>query len=117
MGNIIHSGKDTFSIAVEVFFIKEDDMILAYCPALELSTYGADDKEVQYNFEEVLDIFFEETMKNKTLEKALLELGWTLKAVPKRVYTPPSIKPKSLKKLSNRTFDVKTHTYFIPQAS
>ncbi|MBS4029527.1 MAG: hypothetical protein KGZ58_12935 [Ignavibacteriales bacterium] len=65
-------------VSVGVALIKEGDSIVAYCPALELSSYGDTKKEARSAFEEALKIFLKETMQKGTLEKFLLKLGWSL---------------------------------------
>ena len=85
MGSAI---KLQFSGKVPVIFFRENDSIVAYCPALELSTCGNDIKEAKKNFEECLKIYLTETIKNGTLEKDLLKLGWESK--PKDLsFIPP----------------------------
>jgi len=73
-------------LAVVVF--KEDNCYVAYCPALDLSTYTSTRKELPKAFAEAVDIFFEETIKKGTLEKLLINYGWTLQ---KNQFQPPEI--------------------------
>lgn len=72
--------KKTKKIFVEinlpVTIFKEGKRFIAYTPALDLSTSGKTFKETKKRFKEVVDIFLEETLRQGTLEKALLELGW-----------------------------------------
>jgi len=76
-------------LKVEVLFIKEGEYIIAYCPALELSASGKTEKKAEKAFEELVEIFIEETHQRGTLEKVLLNLGWNLERVPKIMYRPP----------------------------
>lgn len=81
--------RKTVSVSLEVFMIKEGDYMVAVCPALDLTTYGDDEKDARQAFEEALDIFLDDTHSKGTLEKVLLGLGWTLRKVPQVKYDPP----------------------------
>ena len=56
--------------------LKEGKKFVAYTPALDLSTVGDSLEEVKCNFEEAVNLFFEETVEMGTLEQAMEELGW-----------------------------------------
>ena len=85
MDNIIRVG-------LNVGVIKEGDYFVAYCPALNISSYGKNENEAKKRFEEEVKIFFDETSKRGTLEKLLLSLGWSLVQKPKPRYKPPKTK-------------------------
>lgn len=71
-----------------VSFIRENKGIVAYSPALDLSTSAKSHREARKRFSEIVNIFFEELIKRGTLEEVLKDLGW------KRVraeWTPPVI--------------------------
>src|SRR5216684_3644925 len=74
---------------VEVLLIKEEDSFVAYCPALDLSSYGATEKSALRELSTALDIFMRETERKGSLEKILLRLGWSLQQLPIPVYEPP----------------------------
>lgn len=74
------------SVGVDVLFLQEGDYVVAYAPALELSSYGKTRVAAQKAFSEALAIFIEETERKGTLERVLLRLGWTLS---RRSYDPP----------------------------
>jgi len=61
-------------LSVSIF--KEGKRFVAYTPVLDLSTSGKTYKEVKKRFAEIVNIFFEETIKKGTLDEALQELGW-----------------------------------------
>src|SRR4051812_32950155 len=82
-------GGRTVGISIDVDLLKEGDYIVAYCSALELSSFGKNETEARKNFEEALNIFVDETHKRGTLEKVLLDLGWSLRKKPTALYTPP----------------------------
>jgi predicted RNase H-like HicB family nuclease len=87
-------GNRTVGISIEVDLFKEGDYIVAYCAALELSSFGKDKVEARKNFEEALNIFIEETHTRGTLENVLLDLGWSLRKKPTAIYTPPTQRTK-----------------------
>jgi len=61
---------------IPVVFFRDDGMVVAYSPALDLSTCGETVKEAQKNFTNCLNIYLKETIKHGTLERDLLKLGW-----------------------------------------
>jgi len=85
---------------------KEEDYFVTYCPALELSGYGKTKEQAKSSFEVNMQIFFEETLRKGTLDKILLELGWSLKKKPIVIFEPPSIENDTLARFSkyNSTF-------------
>jgi hypothetical protein len=83
-------------LVVAVF--KEDKYYVAYCPALDLSTYASARNEIPKVFAQALDIFFEETIRKGTLEKLLIKYGWTLQ---KTQFQPPYASVELLNKYKN----------------
>jgi len=73
---------------IPVVFFEEDDTIIAYSQAVDLSSCGATIPEAKKHFEACLRIYLEETIKHGTLEKDLLKLGW--KSNPKKYAFIPS---------------------------
>ncbi len=59
-----------------VSILKEGDSFVAYTPALDLSTSGVSFEDVQKNFIEAVNIFFEELIEMGTINEVLAELGW-----------------------------------------
>jgi hypothetical protein len=111
MLNNIKKNSNTCEISVEVYFVKEDEYITAYCPVLEVSGYGLSEEEARESFEVALKIFLEETNKRGTFEKYLLAHGWTLQQQPEFNYIPPketnlafAIKESSHRKMSIPVF-------------
>ncbi len=81
---------------VPLFLSEQDAQWVAYCPPLEVSSYGDTQAEATAAFEEALEIFFEETARRGTLELELIRLGWTL---TQKRYTPPEISPRRIHRL------------------
>lgn len=101
-------------VDVEILFIKEGEMIVAYCPALELSSYGKDIKEAKAAFDEALEIFIEETEQKGSFERLLLRKGWRLAQMPSVVYEPPKMPLKDIKLIKNKTATVRKKSVAIP---
>lgn len=110
MTNRIRKSKDSIKLQLDVLIIKEEDYIVAYCPALELSSYGKSQSEAKAAFEIEIKIFIDETSKNGNLEKYLLKQGWTLQQIPELDYQPPRI-PLSL---TNKAINVISHNIALP---
>ncbi len=100
----IKKSNSNFSVEVELVILKEGKYYVAYCPALELSSYGVTEKKAMFAFEENLEIFLEETIKKKTLEKVLLSLGWILQQKPKVNYQPPRYDINTINRLFNSNY-------------
>lgn len=83
-----------FKINVRVLISEDGDYFLAYCPELDLSSYGRSESAATKAFAQVLKIFVKETERKGTLEKILLGLGWTLKQKPSFKYQPPELSAK-----------------------
>ena len=104
-----HIGPDkniTVDVLLEVQLIKDGDYVVSYCPALELSSFGADEDDAKEGFEEALSIFLEELHNKGTLEKVLLNLGWGLRKFPVIMFQPPDLEnlktyPKPIQKRFN----------------
>ncbi len=74
------------AIEVEVLLVKEGDYWVSYAPSLELSSYGDSRAEAKKGFSEALSIFIDDTIKKGTLERLLIDYGWTLSS---KAYHPP----------------------------
>lgn len=62
--------------ALPVSILKEGDSFIAYTPALDLSTSGDTFEDAQKNFDEAVNIFFEELIEMGTTNEVLEGLGW-----------------------------------------
>ena len=63
-------------INLPVSILREGKRFVAYTTALDLSTSGANYKEVTARFHEAVEIFFQEILHKGTLEEVLRNLGW-----------------------------------------
>lgn len=64
------------ALRLQIIFIEEKDNIIAYCPALDLSTCGSDIEEAQRMFQEAAEAFFESCIERQVLDEVLEDLGW-----------------------------------------
>ncbi|MFQ5646903.1 MAG: type II toxin-antitoxin system HicB family antitoxin [bacterium] len=74
---------------LQVDFFKEGKVFVAYCRALDLSSCGDTFEEAKNNFEEAMQIFFDEIVKMGTLEDVLMECGWQKTKSKEHPLTPP----------------------------
>jgi len=77
--------KKTISTEVTVMLYQQGDFVVAYCPALDLSSYAKTEKEAKTSFNEALEIFMEYCLEHDTLEQNLVACGWKLR----QGYTQP----------------------------
>jgi hypothetical protein len=73
-----HMNQPMHQIAVNlpVAFIKEGKRVVAYTPALDLSTSGKDIAEAKIRFNEIVGIFFKDILEQGTFNAVLSNLGW-----------------------------------------
>jgi len=79
-----------FEGKLTVLLLKDDaeENIVAYSPALDLSSCGNTPAEARKNFTEALRIYLKETIKHGTLEKDLISLGWKANALNLTMHPP-----------------------------
>lgn len=78
------------SMEVSVIIFKEEGNIFAYCPSLNLISYGDTEEEAKESFRFIFDEYIQYTTENDTLIEDLLKTGWRFKGTRKKL-TPPSI--------------------------
>lgn len=76
-------------VTLTVAFYREANKFIAYSPALDLSTCGDTQEQAKKRFEEITQIFLEETDKMGTIEDVLLECGWKKVGHSQRHWQPP----------------------------
>jgi len=90
MTNIIKTdGNRVVNVSLEVELIKQGDYVVSYCPALELSSFGITEDEAKQGFDGALETFLKDTHDKGSIERVLLDLGWSLTKIPKAKYRPP----------------------------
>lgn len=65
-----------YQFSIPVVILKEGKCFIAYSPVLDLSTVGKTFEEAKKRFVEAVNLFFQEIIEAKTVDKALTELGW-----------------------------------------
>lgn len=85
----------TMSVELPVAFIEEGNTVIAYTPALDLSTCGKDKKEANEMFQEAVSIFFNDLVESGTIDEVLIGLNWT-KDVALEKWLPPKISQESI---------------------
>ena len=85
--------KAKIDFSIPLVFMKEGGAFVCFSPALDLYEHGTSYDDVYDAFKRKLAIFFHEVVKKGTLEKVLLDCGWTK---IKNKLTPPQIIGRSL---------------------
>ncbi len=67
------------NVRLSVVLFKENNIHIAYCPAVDVYGYGENDSEARKSFEVSLAEFFRYGMEKNTLNSELAALGWTIK--------------------------------------
>ena len=106
--------KDSINVNVSVILFKEEEYYVAYCPSLELSSYGDSEKDAKEGFEEAMKIFLDDTSAKGTLEKVLLKLGWQLQQKPRPEYKPPTFSLKESQKFLQKNGKVYDERVAMP---
>ena len=76
---------------IPVIFFKEGKKIIAYSPAIDLSTCGDTEEQARKRFTEAARIFFDEITQMGTIDDVLTEYGWK-KMTRESSWSPPAYK-------------------------
>lgn len=114
MGNYLKNSGKTVEVGVEVFLTKSEDYYVAVCPALNLSTFGETVEETKEAFHEVMELFIEDITERQMLEKALLDLGWTLRKLPQFEFKPPTVNKTEIPQVPNLLQQKFSETFCVP---
>lgn len=79
---------------IPVVFFAEGEKIIAYSPALDLSTCGDTEEQARKRFAEATTLFFDEIVKMGTAEEVLTECGW-YRLCSGKTWQPPVLKSYS----------------------
>lgn len=88
-------GNKEKAVELPVTFIHDGDFIVAYTPALDLSTAGKDMDDAKKMFDEAVKIFFNDLVENNTVDEVLSSLGWT-RLPEKSAWQPPKFSQESI---------------------
>ena len=114
--NTLLKDRNSLNVDVQVALFQEDGIWVAYCPALEVSSYGDDKNEAIEAFEEAMQIFLSETDRKGTLERYLLKLGWQLQQKPKAMYNQPHLSLQENMRLFKKSPQIYNERVAIPVA-
>lgn len=85
------TGMAKISVMLGVYLFKEDNVFITYCPALDLSGYGYDEREAKLSFAEVMRQYLDYCLHKHTLVKDLQRLGWNIKSMKQRKIKSPDV--------------------------
>ena len=81
----------SLKVKIPVFFSKEGNSYIAYCPILDLSSCGKTLAEAKIGFNNAVALFFEELEDMGTTDQVLGELGWHKQEHPRKEWIPPKV--------------------------
>lgn len=82
---------ETIEAKIPVLFFEEGNKVIAYSPALDLSSCGDTEEKARNRFAEAVTIFLDEIARMGTLSEVLEECGWH-KVPKKHGWCPPVYK-------------------------
>jgi hypothetical protein len=92
MNNIISKkGEGFIEVQLGVLVFQEESSYIAYCPALNLSTYGDSINDVKEAFDDVVQCYIDDNTRMGTLEKDLREHGWEMQISSGKAEPPKQI--------------------------
>ena len=99
----IKSPNHQMKVHLSMIAFEEDNAHIIYCPALDLSGYGSDEKEAMKSFTHCFGEFISYTQHKKTFHSELVRLGW--KVNEKKCTAPPMSELLSNNENFSRIFD------------
>lgn len=85
-------GNNIVVMQVSLLVFKQGDYYVAYCPSLELSSYGISVEDAKEGFDDAMNIYLEHCKENGTLETDLIKHGWSIERKPAKLEPPAMIK-------------------------
>ncbi len=84
-------GKKRLNVNVPIIIFEEDGSQIMYCPALDVSGYGANEAEAKESFNLSLSEFFLYTINKNTFIDEMKRMGWTIRKSKYKPMLPPSL--------------------------
>ncbi|MBY0347529.1 MAG: hypothetical protein K2W79_04650 [Hydrotalea flava] len=78
-------------LQLNVLVLQQGDYYVAYCPSLNLSSYGDTIDDAKVGFDEVMEAYLEECKENDTLHDDLVKNGWTFNIHNHKKAEPPAM--------------------------
>ena len=89
--------KKAYSVNLQVQFLKHGKQVIAYSPALDISTVGKSQGEARKRFSELTHLFLKEIIDAGTAEDVLSGLGWKRARRNKNIsWQPPTVSSASI---------------------
>lgn len=85
-GELKHNN-DKINIILEILLFEEDNVYIAYSPALDISACGNSEEEAKDEFGKTLEEYFTYCLNKKTIFDDLRAHGWSIKS-KKRIKAP-----------------------------
>jgi len=85
------NGKNRIKCKLALIIFEEDNNYITFCPALDLSGYGATEEEAKESFELTLSEYFKYTVNKKTFADDLKKHGWIIRKSFKKPAVPPTM--------------------------
>jgi hypothetical protein len=85
------SSKNRIKCNLPLIIFEDDNNVITYCPALDLSGYGSTEEEAKKSFEVTLSEYFRYTVNKKTLAEDLRKNGWIIRKNLKKEPVPPTL--------------------------
>ncbi len=109
-------GRDSvIELQLSVLVFQQDEYFVAYCPSLELSSYGDSIQDAKDGFDDVMQNYIEDSQKRGTLHDDLIAHGWKINVDNDKNAEPPqmvelNIPGGLLKKQFNESWSVPAAT-------
>ncbi len=86
------------TIKLTVNFIKDRKQVIAYSPALDISTVGKSEEHAKKRFQKLVHIFLKDIFERNVVKEVLTELGWKKTSAPNRKseWVPPQVRSINL---------------------
>jgi len=93
MNNYIKTDEsdNVLELKLSVLVFQEGDYYVAFCPSLNLSSYGGSIDEAKEGFDEAMQIYLDACKEDGTLHKDLVKNGWVFSIENNKKVEPPSM--------------------------
>ena len=93
MSNYIKTdgSENILELRLSVLVFQQGDYYVAFCPSLNLSSYGDSIEDAKVGFDEVMTSYLEECRVNSSLHDDLVKNGWQFNINNNRKAEPPAM--------------------------
>lgn len=78
-------------LQLNVLVFEQGDYYVAFCPSLNLSSYGDSIEEAKTGFDEVMTSYLEDCKETNSLHEDLEKNGWTFNIQDTTIAEPPAM--------------------------